>query len=107
MSVELVKDWGYGTSCLEDENISLELRVMFDHDFEYHLLFQQWDHNNPDAGWTYCLWFVGYHTDASLIKRWDSKDDGVPFLEAAKIVQEWITMHTELEDYEEPEESEE
>jgi hypothetical protein len=97
MSAKLIKDWRYGISCLQDDDINLELRITFDHDYEFHLLFQQWDYNNPEAGWTYCLWFVGYHTEASLIKRWDTNDHGVPFLESATVVHEWMTMYRELQ----------
>lgn len=82
----LVAQWKYGIPIIEDDNAGVEIICLFDHDFEFHLLVQEYDFSSHLR--SYSLWFIGVHIDASLVKSWNGMDIP-PFAEAAVIVQEW------------------
>lgn len=89
MEIDLVRKWQHGTTYLVDETFELELRCLFDFDYEYFLLFQRWDKNYPDDGWSYSLWFLGLETDGTRICTWYNQELGAPFVDAAELVEEW------------------
>jgi hypothetical protein len=89
---EMVEAWQYGTSIDESRFGGIAIVAMFDHDYEHHLLIQEWDFFADKPEWIYTLWFLGMK-GTQLIHRWDSPADinrwregHVPFVEAAGLV---------------------
>lgn len=87
-------DWSYGTPMVEiNEDFSLELIILFDHDYEFHILFREWDRNcsfEPSLS----LWFLGQECN-SLVKRWSPDISGevnIPYAESGQIVQDYVEM---------------
>lgn len=82
----LVAQWKWGTSIVENDNHFIEVLGLFDHDYEQHLLVLEYDKTLHQRGFS--LWFLGVHTDASFVKSWENTDTP-PFAEAGVIVQDW------------------
>jgi hypothetical protein len=82
-------DWRYGhTDDDTDPGVRWEVRAIFDHDYEQHLLIQQWrrcgDCFTP-AG--YSLWFIGMMASV-WVDEWP-RATSAPHLAAAGIVASW------------------
>lgn len=91
-----IHGWQYGCSIIELDNYSyLELVVLFDHDYQFHILFREPSDNALGRNGFYSLWFLGINSDgldgAYLVKRWKNQMLP-PFVEASEIVQEWIEL---------------
>ena len=84
----LVAQWKWGTSIIENDDASVEVVVLFDHDYEQHLLMREYDRTSHRV--SYSLWFLGVHIDASFIKSWDVEYP--PFVEASTLVQGWLEL---------------
>lgn len=85
----LIAQWKHGTTLIEGDSATIEVVAVFDHDFEQHLLVV--GYSLPHHQRSFSLWFIGAHTDASLVKLWDQAEMP-PFVEAAIIVQDWLEL---------------
>jgi hypothetical protein len=76
----------------DDDDASICILVMFDHDWEQHLLVQQWDHTAPagERRWMYALWYIGSGGAPVLVRTYrDVRHGDVPYLSAAALVGCW------------------
>lgn len=91
----MIEEWQYGTPMDESAFGTVEYIGLFDHDYEQHLLVQEWDFFADNPCWIYALWFHGVH-GLELVHRWDSPEDvtrwdegRIPWVEAAGLVVSW------------------
>jgi hypothetical protein len=73
-----------------------EVRAVFDHDYTWHILVQQWrwnGHHFAMAG--YSMWYIGLEETAIFVKEWP-KADRAPLLDAAAQVMLWEKMLAEV-----------
>jgi hypothetical protein len=97
---KLISSWQRGDSTLEiDSGVGVELAAMFDSDYEYHLLFREWNNYDKRDLVHYSLWFLGIDRSnqediCCLVKRWsfDPENSKIPYVEAAEIVEDWIQL---------------
>jgi hypothetical protein len=91
---QALDNWSYGVPIVEvNEKFSLELIILFDHDYEFHILFREWD-GNSNLEPCLSLWFIGLEFN-SLVKRWSSNNSGevsIPYAECGQIIQEYMEM---------------
>lgn len=90
----LVAQWQYGTCVIENDDTYMEVVTLYDHDYECHILFREYDRASHKSG--YSLWFLGVHIDASFVKRWDCSHP--PFVQSASIVEDWYETVASLRD---------
>lgn len=92
---QLVSNWKYGTYEMENEEVSIYLVALYDHDYQYHILVSEHP-KHPGLRATpgnsfYSLWFLGGEdVTASLVDAWECATP--PFIESAKIVEEWYSL---------------
>jgi len=66
--------------------------VVYDHDWQYHILIQEWDCFADERKWTYSLWFIDYeaHDEAIKVRDFPDHEHGdVPYVASALAVEEW------------------
>ena len=84
----LLENSSTGVSGAEDEDAAIEVIAVFDHDFEAHVLVQEWDHTEDAPRWTYRLWFVG--ADITPVCAFpEAVWPEPPFVEAAVLAAAW------------------
>jgi hypothetical protein len=73
----------------ENALAAVEVIAVFDHDFQAHVLVQEWDHTAATPRWSYRLWF----RDGDTIVPVHGFDDAVwpnpPLVDAATIASDW------------------
>lgn len=85
---ELLLRSSTSVSGAEDETAAIEIIAVFDHDYEAHVLVQEWDHTSDDPRWTYRLWFIG--VDVTPVCRFpEAVWPEPPFAEAAAVAAVW------------------
>lgn len=88
---EQLNDWQHGCTGSESTLAGWELVALFDHDYEQHLLIQEWDFTADSPAWIYSLWFLGVRGLPELVRRWNDggkrwHDGNIPWVEAAELV---------------------
>ena len=98
---ELVHDAVLGSQKLniyESEFGGVVPLVIYDHDWQFHILVQEWNNFDDRPKWTFSLWFIGSDNETS---KWETAtkvrnfpdhqwDDGnIPYVASALIVEEW------------------
>lgn len=93
---ELAVQWRYGDGVVSGESKIMEVSLMFDHDYMFHVLFTEWDIEVSATPLGFSLWFYGPDEDAIPVRRWDlsNDDDGSvpPYVECSTLVQDWRTL---------------
>lgn len=99
---EALNNWRYGETMVEiDQDFSLEILAIFDHDLRAHLLVLEFDSNSKLEFEIISLWFLTSDDNGdqvnSFVKQWNvSKKLFVPpFAEAAAIVEDWYRLYVE------------
>jgi hypothetical protein len=67
---------------------AMEVLAVFDHDWEAHVLVQEWDRLATEPRWVYSLWFVD-SAGARRVHEFDAPWPRVPFAAAAEVVERW------------------
>ena len=70
--------------------------VIYDHDWEFHILVQEWSNFDDEPKWTFSLWFIGSDDDgkgviATKIRDFPDHDwrtGNIPYIASALIVEE-------------------
>ena len=78
-----------GLGAAEDAGGAIEVLAVFDHDYQAHILVQEWDHTDPDPRWTYRLWFRSGEFLVAVHHFTDALWPEPPLVEAAIIAAEW------------------
>lgn len=76
----------------EDAFAAVEVLAVFDHDYQAHILVQEWDHTSVKPNWSYRLWFIDGQIVVPVYSFLDAAWPHPPFVQAATIVQEWRTL---------------
>lgn len=94
----LVDTCGRGLGAAEDATGAVEVLAVFDHDYQAHILVQEWDHTNPEPHWTYRLWFRSSKLLVAVHHFSEAVWPEPPFVEAAVIAAEWRRLVTHVGD---------
>lgn len=87
-----VSEWKRGDTIVDvTDEFVLEVAVIFDHDYEFHILF--YEHEHTVSGWGYSFWFINFD-GATFLKRW-GRGYVPPYVECAQIAQDWREMSVE------------
>ncbi len=70
--------------------------VIYDHDWEFHVLVQEWNNFDDEPKWTFSLWFIGSDDDgkgviATKVRDFPDHDwrtGNIPYVASALIVEE-------------------
>lgn len=76
----------------EDTYAAVEVLAVFDHDYQAHILVQEWDHTSVKPNWSYRLWFTDGQVFVPVHSFLDAAWPMPPFIQAATIVEEWRTL---------------
>lgn len=76
----------------EDAFAAVEVLAVFDHDYQAHILVQEWDHTSVKPNWSYRLWFVDGQTIVPVHSFLKASWPHPPLVHAATIVEEWRTL---------------
>lgn len=90
----LISTWKFGTYEMENDDVAIYVVALYDHDYQNHLLVSEHpkhpglraSHDNC----LYSLWFTGGDVEASFVDAWECATP--PFIESAKIVEEWYAL---------------
>lgn len=70
--------------------------MIFDHDYENHVLFREWDTSISPHMLGYTLYFYGIEPIAIPVAHWENNDYFPPYIECATFVKEWRTLRMEI-----------
>ena len=91
---QLISTWKFGTYEMENDDVAIYVVALYDHDYENHLLVSEHPKNSglsaSHDNTVYSLWFNGVDVDASFVGSWQRATP--PFIESAKIVEEWYSL---------------
>lgn len=76
----------------QDTFAAVEVLAVFDHDYQAHVLVQEWDHTSATPNWSYRLWFIDGQIVVPVHSFLDASWPQPPFVQAATIAQEWRTL---------------
>jgi len=76
----------------EDDGGAVEVLAVFDHDYQAHVLVQEWDHTSAGPQWSYRLWFVSGDTIVPVHRFTQALWPHPPLVQAAEIAQEWRVL---------------
>ena len=88
-------EWRIGIHYFESDTQRAEIKVLFDHDYEWHFLTMEWTHDEignwyPCSG--YRLYFMG-REGTTIVRSWSPKSNYPSVLmESAQIVSEWCAL---------------
>jgi hypothetical protein len=88
----LVSHYRMTATEFESDKAAVCVLIVFDHDWEQHLLVQQWDHTAPDRErrWVYALWYIPSGDAPVLVRTYPDVPHGdIPYMSAASIVDCW------------------
>lgn len=93
---DLVKDAVYQTGTTTDGVYSSKFGgvapiVIYDHDWEFHVLVQVWDNFTDEPKWSFSLWFVD-SDGATKVRDFPEHEWGtgnIPYVASALIVEEY------------------
>jgi hypothetical protein len=71
---------------------AVEVIAVFDHDYQAHVLVQEWDHTLPEPRWRYRLWFRDGSAITPVCYFEDAVWPGPPLVEAALLVSDWRSL---------------
>jgi hypothetical protein len=74
---------------------SVEVIAVFDHDYQSHLLVQEWDRTTARPCWIYRLWFRDGDLTVPVHLFGDAVWPDPPFVTAAQIAADWRAMSAE------------
>lgn len=74
---------------------AVEVIAVFDHDYQAHVLVQEWDHTLPEPSWRYRLWFRDGSDIIPVCYFEDAVWPGPPLVEAALLVSDWRSLCAE------------
>lgn len=92
---DLAVTWQHGVTQLENGTRTLEVAAIFDHDYQWHVLFWEWDTSIAPWPIGFTLWFYGVEVEAIPVAHWPMPGDKLPtppYIESATIAQEWREM---------------
>lgn len=89
---KLISSSRTSVSGAQDAFAAVEVLAVFDHDYQAHVLVQEWDHTSDKPDWSYRLWFLDGQIVVPVCPFLDASWPHPPFVQAATIVQEWRTL---------------
>jgi hypothetical protein len=97
---DLVSQWKWGMPVVEDgKQRSVELVILFDHDYLLHVLFKEWNTAISESPVGFTLWFFG-HEQPVQVAHWDNDTafPVPPISECGALVEDWMRTLYEMEE---------
>jgi len=97
---DLASQWQWDTPRIEEGTRTIEVGMVFDHDYQMHVLFLEWDTSISPQLLGYTLYFYGIEPIAIPVAHWENKDNQLipPYVKCATLVEEWRTLYCGMND---------